>query len=558
MYSKFKKNYQKHENIYSLLIVLLIGCLFSLWLLKPGIINGHDMTFHLSRIKGLRDSILNGDFRALIHSGLYGYGYANGLFYGNLLLYIPALVAVKGINLINSYKVYVAFCTFASAISMYICAKSITHSNKVGIFGSFLYSACSYKMVDFIIRAAVGEIGAFVFIPIIVLGLYELIYRDYKKWWIFSIGFVGLVQCHLISTILVAFVTVAMIIANYERFFKEKKRIFYLILSGIVGLLIGAYFILPLLQGLYKNQMIVNLNSFPIWNYTVPFEKLFLGFPYYGWDDSPFMPSGIGLVFIIITFYRFKIKPKKDDSLIKFCDLSIILAFLTLVCATDFFPWAELSFLQSIQFPWRLYLVSSFLFTISSSIIIYYYLKGKKIKDIVKFIVPIIILAMIPYIVTEHYYRGHSNGGIFYNWDDYTVASGEYLPQGTDIKQLQERGDIVTSNHDITINYEKKGNSVVVDYSNNNYSDTTYIEIPLLYYYGYYAYDENGVQYDVQKGENNIIRVLLPEEQGTMTVYYKGTMIQKCSVWISLFSILGLIIYIFRNKLIKRCKNEKR
>lgn len=549
--------YNKHKKLFVFLIVLAIGLFFSFWLIKPGIINGHDMTFHMSRIKGIRDSIRMGDFRALVHNGFYGYGYANGIFYGNLSLYIPALISLLGVNFINSYKIYVLLSTIASAFTMYICMKSITKSNKAGIIASFLYSAASYKMTDFIIRAAVGEIGAFVFVPLVVLGIYEIIYGDNKKWWIFTIGFVGLVQCHLISTILVAVAMVILIVFNYDRFIKEKSRFLQLILSAIVGLLIGAHFILPLLEGLMRNTMIVNLNSFPIWNYTVPFEKLFLGFPYYAWDKSPFLPGGIGLVYIIITIFRFKINTKKDERLIKFCDFSLIIAIIFLLCATDLFPWKELTKLQSVQFPWRLYLISTLFFTISSSIIAYYYLKGKTAKDLFKFILPIIILGMIPYFTIERYHRSHSNGGIMYNWDDYTVAGGEYLPQGTDIEKIKERGEIVTSNNDIKIKFNKTGLKVDVSYSDNSY-ENTYIEVPLLYYYGYHAIDNNGNEYEIGKGDNNVVRVYLTKEKGNVKVYYKGTKIQKLSGIISMLSTIILVIYIFRSKIFKRFKNEKR
>lgn len=187
-------------------------------------------------------------------------------------------------------------------------------------------------------------------------------------------------------------------------------------------------------------------------------------------------------------------------------------------------------------------------FAICDSIIVYYYLKNKTKKEKIKFLIPVILIAILPYLITEYYYRRHSSG-IFYNYDDYSVACGEYLPQGTDIKQLKKRGDIVTSNHTIDIDYRREKGKIIVNYSNNYYDDSTYIEVPLLYYYGYYAYDENNQQYDVQKGQNNIVTVLLPKESGTMTIYYKGTIIQKLSLWVSIISTLLLIIYIFRSKL---------
>lgn len=558
LFNKFKELVYNHKTISSNVLVLLIGIFFSLWLLKGGIINGHDMTFHLSRIKGIRDSLAVGDFRALIHVGLYGYGYANGMFYGNLLLYIPALFSLAGLNLINSYKVYLLFCTVASAFTMYYCTKIITKSRKAGILGSFLYSACSYKMCDFIIRAAAGEIGAFIFLPLIILGFYQLVYGDYKKWYIFSIGFVGLVQCHLISTVLMAIIIVILIVFNYQAFLKDKKRILYLIISGLVGLLIGAYFILPLLQGISKNKMIVNLNSFPIWKMTVPFEKLFLGIPYY--ESTPFIPGGIGILYIILVCFRFKIKKNSNDKLLNFCDLSIITAFATLICATDFFPWKEFTFLQSVQFPWRLYLFSSFFFTIASAIVVFYYLKGKTRQEKCRFIIPVILVALVPYFVTENYYRAHSNGGIFYNWDAYTVASGEYLPVGTDLEKLEKRGEVITSNNDeIETTFSRKGNSLTITYNNKNKQDDTYIEVPLLYYYGYTAESTDGIQYKIKKGKNNIIRVYIPNEKGTIKVYYKGTTVQKLSSVLSILSWIVLIGYIFiENKGISRCKNGKK
>ena len=126
--------------------------------------------------------------------------------------------------------------------------------------------------------------------------------------------------------------------------------------------------------------------------------------------------------------------------------------------------------------------------------------------------------------------------------------TGEYLPANTKVAKLKERGQIVTSNNNIDIDFDKKGKKVIVNYQNNNYDDT-YIEVPLLNYYGYYAYDQNGNKLKIKNGYNNIIRITnIPKDSGKITVYYKGTSIQKYSIIISVISFIGLIIYIFRKK----------
>ena len=537
------KNFiNRHPLLITYSIVFFIGLFFSLWVIRSGMIEGHDMIFHMSRIEGIRDSIINGDYQALIHVGLYGYGYANGLFYGNLLFYIPALFSFK-LSLINSYKIYVLLCTFLSSLTMFWCMKGITKSNKAALLGSLFYSACSYKACDFIIRSAAGEMGAFIFLPLIVLGFYYIVYDDYKKWFWFSIGFVGIIQCHLISTLLIFVAILIMLIINWERFIKEKERFYALLTSGVVGLLVGGHFIFPLLEGLSKNNLVASsANTFESWTRTIPFERLFLGFPYY--NTNGFTPPGIGLLYFVLLLFRFKIKINKNDKLIKFCDLSAIIGIASLLSATDLFPWREIEFIRAIQFPWRFYLIASLFIIISSTIVTYYYLKDKKKNDIIKFIIPAIIVSIIPFCIIENHY--HNN--VIYKYEGFDVINGEYLPKGTNIQELGKRGEIVTSNNqDIKLEMEKKGNDVLVKYSNNNSKDT-YIDVPLLNYYGYTAIDQNNKKLKIINGDNNIIRVNLEDENGSVVVYYKGTFIQKISLILSIISTIGLIIYLYRRK----------
>ena len=550
----------RHTTLIAYIAVLSIGVLFSLWLLKRKIIAGHDLEFHLSRIKGLKDSILNGDYMALIHVGLNGYGYANGMFYGNLLLYIPAIASIIKFNLINSYKLYTFLCTLGSALTMFWCMKGITKSNKAGLLGSFLYSACAYKACDFIIRAAGGEMGAFVFLPLIILGFYYIVYDDYNKWWIFSIGFFGIIQCHLISSAIIFCFIIIMLIFNLEKFLKDKKRFLYLCISGIIGVLITAAFIFPMLEGLYRNDLTVNANNnFAAWYRTIPIEYLFLGFPHYNTSEylGRFVPPGVGVLLLVLTAFRFKIKTK-NNNIISFCDLCIIMGVISLICCTSIFPWQEITFLNKIQFPWRFYLFASLFFTITSTITSYYYLKNKKTKDIVKFIIPVILIGIIPTAITIYHYE-KTNTEDYYNWDGFEIGPGEeYLPKGTNLDKLYKRGKIVTSNNDnINFSFKKTGNSVILSYKTSDYKSDkkTYLELPLLYYYGYAALDKDGNKLKITKGNNNIIRVYPNKVKGKIHVYYKGTIIQKISLWISIITWIIFIPYLCKKNY--KSKNKK-
>ena len=49
-------------------------------------------------------------------------------------------------------------------------------------------------------RAAVGEVLAAIFLPLLLLGIYQLFYGDSRRWITAVIAFTCLFQSHMIST----------------------------------------------------------------------------------------------------------------------------------------------------------------------------------------------------------------------------------------------------------------------------------------------------------------------------------------------------------------------
>lgn len=539
--TKLKKN----STFLSILLLMLIVTSITFFSIRNGLLRGHDLTFHLSRIKGLKESLQIPDIKALIHPGLYGYGYANGLFYGNLFIYFPAILNLLGLSLCKSYVIFTWICSILTAISMFVLVKRITKSNQASVLASILYTLSAYRICDLVVRAAIGEILSFMIIPIVILGLYEIIYGDYKKWYLFSIGFVLLVQAHIISTVIMAILCIVMIIANLYHLLSEKVRLKYLIFSGILGVLLGAFFIFPLLEQYLIGDLEVSHVRNNIGSNCLPIERIFLGFSYY--SNAVFYPPGVGILLIVVSLLRFKIKDiDKEEK--KIIDLFLIIGFGCLICITGFFPWKELAdYVGFMQFAWRLYLFATVFLSISAGMII----KNISFKTSKrKIIVIIIFLQIISTCINIYYsfYAVHNYWGVagmeyISGYDDYYVGTGEYLPNKTDLDKLRERGEVVTSNNDsIHLDYEKNKNRITIEYSNNNQKDT-YIEVPLLYYKGY-TVKSNKKEYPVKKGTNNIIRVYLTSNSDKIMIYYKGTTIQKISSIVSFFALIFLVYYL--------------
>jgi len=70
------------------------------------IVFGHDTLFHLNRVAGVLENIKIGKIIPVYFKYLNGLGYANGLFYPDFFLYIPALLSLITKDIIISYKIF--------------------------------------------------------------------------------------------------------------------------------------------------------------------------------------------------------------------------------------------------------------------------------------------------------------------------------------------------------------------------------------------------------------------------------------------------------------------
>ena len=271
---------KKHYTIY-ILIGLVI--LTSLWLIPKGLSYSHDIEYHYTRLNGLVNTIRNGDFIASIHDMLNGYGYANGLFYSNFFFYLPAALCLLGMSTVNAYKVFMIIINILTVCTSYYCFKSLLKEEKTTLFATIIYNISLYRIMVLIVRGACGELLAFAFMPLIILGLYEIIFRDYKKWYLFTIGFVFLLLSHLITTIIMGIISLIIILICYKRFLKEKDRIKYLLLSGIVGILVDSFFLFPIIEQFINktvNIFVVGSEITKLHDFAVTIFEFFLPLPY--------------------------------------------------------------------------------------------------------------------------------------------------------------------------------------------------------------------------------------------------------------------------------------
>ena len=541
IYRKIIKN-RKNKIIFIIVLTLLASLPVFIF---PGIKKGDDVFFHLSRISAIRDNIKNLQIFKGIYPGYFnGYGYANGLFYPDIFLYVPALLTTLGMNVIISYKIFLILINLFTILSIFIAIKNISNNDYATILGSILYAFAPYRLVDMYERGALGETLAFIFIPIIIYGMYEIIFRDKRKYYILVIGMTGLILSHMVSTYIITILLIIYCIFNTKQLFKEK-RILYLLLSATITLLITSFFIVPMIEQMLSQKFYYNNTSnipeFVLSNRTVPIYLLFIGLPNFrrAFFKKYWVPSGIGIIFIYIIIKKIKHKEIND----KFINQSVIISIITLLLTT-LTPFWKLNIVKKIlfpiQFPWRLYMIPTVLLTISGSIILEKTNKIKTIRNIfimsTASVLSMFAICIIPKRITEV--------------KEYDASYAEYLPKEIDKEFIKQR-ELIISNNPLEYTLKQIGTDIEISFKQNDMN--TEIELPLIYYKGYESKMENK-KLETFKTKNGLVGIKINDiKEGNIKTSYKGTIISKTTKIISLITLISFV-YITkeRNKIWNR------
>lgn len=270
------------EDVYVILGLFFIFCICSFSLISNYQAYGHDMAFHLARIVGLEEGLMSGNFPVRIQPGWCNdYGYAVSVFYGDLLLYIPALLYMAWVPLVYSYKVYVLFINAATIGIAYFCYKRLSHDKYIGVTCTALYCLSVNRILNVFVRAAVGEYSAYMFYPLVLLGVKEILCMDMKEngekhGWIFlCIGMTGMIQTHVLSVEMTCIILGILVIGLNTRLL-QMHIILAFLKSIIATVCLNLGFILPFLDFSRQNLVVFrNKDIYGIQGFGLSLYELF-------------------------------------------------------------------------------------------------------------------------------------------------------------------------------------------------------------------------------------------------------------------------------------------
>ena len=556
--------------------VMLLGMaiLASVPVFTDFITTGHDLSFHVGRLEALGQGLIAGEFPVYLGSTeMAGFGTLSATMYPQLFLYPIAALRVVNISLMTCYRILIITINIISAFASYYSAKSILGSTKLAFWTSFLYIFSIYRLVNVYLRAAIGESLAMAFLPLVIWGMYEVLWRDEKRWYILALGVGGVLQSHVLSTEMSAlFLLVELLVWIISgRGQHYGKRLLAGVKAAVITVLVNAFFLVPFLS-FWKED----LQCFHMPNEIAPtgvyFSQMFNLFAdYNGWDYPTGgtineMPMTIGTVFLIgsvlLLFDSIIVgNTNADDEAIRVKNIArrcLIYGVFALFMSSFIFPWdyfQEIEWMKnmvtSIQFAWRFLGPASVLLSYSSAVGIVLFAESHESRKWIYGLTVGLLICSTSYFFSQKniddslfvqysnkmefnlvgdtdamymYYEGDrfSSLNTQYTWNKAKVLSQMSYP--FKVENLERKGMYMK----MTVTGDKTLNDKLM--------------FPLYYYPGYVAYID-GKEVPV---ESLARRVACPMPKGTaeVEVYYKGLPEYKYANCITLLTAAGIIVYL--------------
>lgn len=537
---------------------------------RPFPLEAEDTRYHLARIEATYNEMRRGQFPIVLYSDFVQGRGMIGIMYPYLFLFIPAFFRLIRMSPEGALRLFFIFISYATCATSYIAAKKIMKSRYTAAATMMLYGMLIYRITTMTYRYAYGELQAFIFFPLVIWGLYEILIGDQKKWLILSLGMTGLLQCHLLSFLQAVFLCIVFGILFLAGLFREK-RIYQVLEAVLATILINLWYIVPFLT-YYREDLGVHDH--------LSWGKDIYGFSYYLTEMLRFFPNttegetqhkmgliGIWLVILIGIAVYLQIRQEKRDNTSKFATSLLLSGVVCIFMASKTFPWMTAMKFEQVsksfeylQFVGRFYMMGEILVLFGGMITLARHWKSANYQRRIVFILValVIVAAVQAYSVSDSWLSKNADPFVEVSRYRYTpgiddtevedyVPEGYWFGEGVEDSPLSPKAEISGYKHD----------NLHTSFAYNS-DEPTYVDIPVLYYKGYVAEDDKGNALMIEKGDNGCIRVVLPacETETLVRVDFSGYSMWKCMGVISFISAgLILALYIAENRRI--CHKQK-
>ena len=533
------------EKKYTNQTVILISFLISIVSILPMFffrdkLYGDDIVFHINRLLSL-DTVWKSPINFTTNGGT---GQLINTFYP-WLTYYPIFIIYK-----LTQSVFVAWMSFQFLVRFVTCLLSfyglrlLKYSDKQVMIFSTFYLFSGYFLHNSYYRAAVGETLAMIFLPLVFVGVRLITFGDFKKWWILTLGMLGLVYSHVLSVLLASVGIFFAVVTSFWIWDNKKECVLGFLKATLVTLSMSLAFFVPMIEQFKYVTLrttfkpLLSKTALSLADNWELILKSDLRTP------SVNLLYLLGLVLSLIFTKRFV---KVGEARI-YLFISLILAFLTLKS----FPWQFLqaSPVSNLQFPWRLWSFALLFFSLALANI----LENISIKASTILVLLGLCLNMFQIVTVQDKMTKAKN-----ILPSHTKVTREMLAKGTykningDYTNKEVPFGFVFDKHLFLDNQEIKPfisrspNELVLTVTNES-KESKVLSLPVFYYKGQEARIDGKRVTTYLAKEKNPTNLVLPPGKHGVVLTYSYTTVAKVAMSVSTISLLVFIGYLYRVK----------
>lgn len=359
----------KKKTTNYIFILLLLSILPLVSILRKGTYESGDLSLNVYKLIAFYQSLQEGIIIPQWGGNLNAtYGYPVFIYNYPLPYYLAAFFHFIGFSLIHSVKLVLATTYVASGFAMYFWMKEEL-GKSAGFISAIFYLYAPYHLIDMHFRSTLGEMTAFVFLPLILLSTKKVITSNSGNWhFVLVFSLAALILSHqaisLISFPLITGYGIFVWFSQKEITIKKALSFFY---SLSLGMLLSAFYWLPVItESTFTHQTRLAHIDFPA----------FLHFFYSPWRLGLLFQGPMGelsyvigymhwiiIIGSVILLLRKKLR-KKETLLLTFFLIIFLVVFILMQSFTK--PlWYVIPFMKNFQFAYRLLTIT----TLSSAVI---------------------------------------------------------------------------------------------------------------------------------------------------------------------------------------------
>lgn len=566
----FTAKKRSRKEAWELMLVLGFALLATVPYYNDYLIKGHDIAFQLSRIEGMARALGDGVFPVRINPVQNdSYGYASSALYPQLFLYFPAVLRLAGLSLMNAYKILLFVLNTATAVIAWRAFRRMTGDPAAAVTGSALYTLSLYRLSDLYVRAALGEALAMTFLPLLLLGMWEILFEDDRRWPLAALAFTFIFQSHLLTTEIAVMFTVPVCLIFFGRLWREKKRLLHLAEAAVLCLFLNLITLIPMLRFFEEPLEIFGGQNVYLPDRTVYLNQLFSSFIMNTGGNEPLgsiaqeMPLTVGtipgILLILFAVVRCCMEGKRQSAadmsgyserLVKMGTAAACLSAAALFLTLWVIPWnwfMQFPLLRriftTIQFLWRFLMIAAVCLSLVGAVSVallrrFFPQYGKKAAV---WITAGTVLVACYNIDAASCFETYPNKASIaeMNSTDYN-----YLYQGDSREEITARGNTVSFSEGTVarvMDFRKEGTTENFFVEMKQMGPDAWIEVPQYYYPGYAArYGDEKLM--VSRGDNGVLRIGLPDEIRSdvlFTVRYEGCAAWRAAEWSSCAAVMG-------------------